>query len=667
MSAARWAARHPWLLRTFGFAAVAIGLMLSLGSGWLRLLALALGAAALLVSVTSVQERIGRAWSRSTAESPGLLAKLTARPARAFLYGAWFALVASAGEAAYRSYQQWAGVRVLGPEYFWRIPLANGLLFAAAALLVVLIARRRPSWSWVPPGLALFAFVAAAAVLFLVGDLHDAAAAVLAGGAAVQVGRAVRLQSWLVDRLVRYSLVPLALVVVGMALGTGIWPRWQEHRTLATLPAPATPRPPDVLLIVLDTVRAKSLSVYGYERPTSPRLAAFAERGVVFTRAFATSPWTLPTHGSLFTGRWPHELGGDFMAPLNDAHQTLAEALAREGYVTAGFVANHVYGAAPFGLARGFAHYEDRVVAPYTVLTGASFPAVLANASGLPRRFAAHDNLGRKSARQVNRDYLRWRASRRDDRPSFVFLNYYDAHAAYLAPDEYTRRFAAVRPDGDVWARPLDAWTPDEIRELNDAYDSTIAYLDHHVGELLATLDAEGALAGTVVVVTSDHGEQFGEHGLLEHANSLYLPLLHVPLLIVAPRSTPGGVRIDQPVSLRDVASTVFDLTDVPNPGLPGESLRRFWDSDEAVPAPLLAETQQAYSAYPDHYPARRGAMASVIVDGMHYIRHLSGGREELYDLTRDPDELVDLAAVEQKTLDHSRRLLQALRGNPDP
>ena len=649
-------------LLVIGAGAAGLGLGVDLGSGWLQLLAVALGGAGILAAIPAVSGAVARTLARSAAESAAVLARLHARPASVLRYALWFALVASAGEAAYRSYQQSSGTRVLSPEYFWRIPLANLLTFGAVGVLVFLMARWKRHWPWFAATVGTFAFMTTAAVLFLVGDLHDLAAAAVAGGFAVQMGRLAASHTALVETAIRRTLLPMAVLVLGVAVGVSVWPHWREHRALAALPPAPASRPPDVLLIVLDTVRAKSLSLHGYGRRTSPRLDAFAARGVTFDRAFATSPWTLPTHGSLFTGRWPHELGGGFMSPLDDRHPTLAEALGRHGYVTAAFVANRIYGAAEFGLARGFVHYEDDGLSPFTALTGASFPGVLAGASGVPRRLANHENLGTKSAAQVNRDYLRWRDARRDGRPSFVFLNYYDAHAPYFSPDEFARQFSAPPPQGDVWARPLDAWSPEEIRALNDAYDGTIAYLDHHVGELLATLERDGTLARTVVIITSDHGEQFGEHGLLEHANSLYLPLLHVPLVVVYPAGVPAGQRREAPVTLRDVPATVFDLAGVADPRFPGRSLRRVWSSADARDEALLAETQQAYPAYPDHYPARRGPMTSVIAGGMHYIRHQRDGREELYDLTRDPDELVDVAAADAARIERYRTLWQQLR-----
>jgi arylsulfatase A-like enzyme len=158
----------------------------------------------------------------------------------------------------------------------------------------------------------------------------------------------------------RSTFLVSALAVIAIAGGALGWPRWVESRAIAALPAPPAGAP-NVLLIVLDTVRARSLGLYGYERATSPNLDRFAKNGVVFSHAFSASPWTLPSHGAMFTGRLPHELSGGWMTPIDGTYPTLAEALSSVGYLTAGFIANTTYCPAEFGLARGFSHYEDHL------------------------------------------------------------------------------------------------------------------------------------------------------------------------------------------------------------------------------------------------------------------------------------------------------------------
>ncbi len=419
------------------------------------------------------------------------------------------------------------------------------------------------------------------------------------------------------------------------------------------------------MLIVLDTVRAKSLGLYGYERATSPNLDRFAKSGVVFSHAFSASPWTLPSHGAMFTGRLPHELSGGWMTPIDGTHPMLAEALSSMGYLTAGFIANTTYCPAEFGLARGFSHYEDHLQSISRALMTTSFGAVVSKSLSLQQTH----RFGLKSAERVDSDFLRWIDRRDTSRPFFAFLNFYDAHAPYEAPAEFSSRFRSPAPRGDIWSRKLDQWAPAEIRELNDAYDASIAYLDHQLGLLFDELRGRQLLDNTVVIITADHGEQFGEHGLLEHANSLYLPLLHVPLVVVFPNKVPAGTRIETFVSLQDLASTVLTLTGQERAqNFPGTPLVRFWSgtdsaSPEASP-PFVAEVDTAYDAYPASYPARKGRMRSLFFGTRHYIANEGDKREELYDLSSDFPEQHDLSAIEPSQMRDFRAMLEkALSG----
>ena len=186
---------------------------------------------------------------------------------------------------------------------------------------------------------------------------------------------------------------------------------------------------------------------------------------------------------------------------------------------------------------------------------------------------------------------------------------------------------------------------------ISDAYDDCLAALDEQLGRLFAALEHNGVLDHTLVIVTADHGEEFGEHGLYGHGKSVYRPETQVPLLVFGPSGTriPEGLKIAEPVSLRDVAATIVErlgLTD--DSPLPGSSLARFWQPSAAAPAtdgPVLSEVaiKTRISLRPHHAPALRGPLASVVVDGKVYIRN-ARGREELYDLARDPAETDNLA-----------------------
>ena len=188
------------------------------------------------------------------------------------------------------------------------------------------------------------------------------------------------------------------------------------------------------------------------------------------------------------------------------------------------------------------------------------------------------------------------------------------------------------------------------LEETYDAYDGGIAYLDFQIDSLLNVLEQRGVLNNTIVIITSDHGEHFGEHGLIQHGNSLFLPLLNVPLVIHYPAGVPLGLKVQAPASLRDLAATVLDLAGVPGSGVPGRSLMEW-----VRPSRDSARTDTLYSAVDFHRllpkwppsPVMRGNMRSIVLDSLHYIRN-GDGTEELFHLGNDSRETLNLAPHEQ-------------------
>ena len=279
----------------------------------------------------------------------------------------------------------------------------------------------------------------------------------------------------------------------------------------------------------------------------------------------------------MLTGRWPHELSARVDRPLDAKFPTVAEVLAARGYATAGFVANTYYCNSWYGLDRGFARYEDfganKVVSVVETLRSSTLGLKLVSAAGLESATPGDKN-SRKTAAMINNDVLSWLGQPRD-RPFFAFLNYYDAHAPFQLPNGFDRQFGlsaqplAFRESllrsyarmASGKSHPQDALAiiskANEL--LRDSYDSCIAYLDQELGRLFAELEGRGLLDNTLVIVTSDHGEQFNEHRLTGHGNSLYGSLIHVPLLIFPPSREPAGRVVTAPVSLRSLAATMVD------------------------------------------------------------------------------------------------------------
>jgi arylsulfatase A-like enzyme len=560
----------------------------------------------------------------------------------------------------------------------WMAPLADLVLFGGLGLLLTPIGRVR--WFAAHSRILTFIFASLSAfsILLLFPKIEALASLALALGLAWQVSgllttrsssmravfrsllawpsflrhaisrRVVKKQSPEWDPGRRDLFVGAGATLATLALGTNAWTRFATFGAQSPRPM-GDPGAPNVLFIVLDTVRAQSLSLYGYPRRTSDTIDRLAARGVTFDWAIAPAPWTLPSHASMFTGRYPHELSNDAMLWYGAPNLTLAEALGAEGYATAGFSANLNFVSRVSGITRGFTSFDD-----FTVTTGSLIQSstlarealknpTIWNACGQPR-------LARKSAEDINRAFLGWQQSN-GSRPFFAFLNYYDAHNPYQSPPESYLKFTSKKPLVDYDVTRADELSPYEIDELNDAYDSAIEYLDRQLGVLFSELDRRGVLQRTLLIVTSDHGEQFGEHGLMNHINSLYLPILRVPLVLRFPGHLPEGARVSAPVSLRSLPATVVNLLGLDGRiQFPGDSLARYAANNAAAATsssePLLAEVRAGEcGGFPSWYPARRGSMRSLTWSSLHYIKHYGDGREELYDFAHDPDERNNLLA----------------------
>jgi arylsulfatase A-like enzyme len=566
----------------------------------------------------------------------------------------WFGLLSSLVEVSILAIQQrWHPIMRLSRDFVWMAPLADVTLFAVAAIFLFALSRLLRRLDALALVLFFCSLLASLNLLMLVPRLHHAAALVLSVGLAVQTMRGVSAHAASFCSLIRRTLVWMVGLVV--ALGFAVQGRQllTQRQALAQLPA-APSSAPNVLFITLDTVRAANLSLYGYSRATTPQLERIAKTGVIFDRALSVSSWTLPSHASMFTGRYQHELSTNYTTPLDATYPTLAEFFRTHGYATAGFVANYGYCSYETGLARGFVHYEDYPRSVGQIASSSTLIRTVANNFRLRRLIQNDEHLNRKSAAQLNHAFVSWLTGE-TDRPFFVFLNYFDAHEPYLPPPPFDKKFGAGRKLGKYSPVHRHNWEPslahqplsaEQVREEIDAYDGAIAYLDQQLGFLFDTLERKGLLKNTLVIITSDHGEEFGEHGIFDHGYTLYLPGLHVPLLISFPGRIPSESRVATPVSLRDLAATVVELTNMGDgTAFPGNSLSRHWAKtglDRPEEAPVLSEVTKVTNR-PEWFPVSKGDMQSLILDRYHYIKNGSG-REELYDIDTDPWEKHDLA-----------------------
>jgi arylsulfatase A-like enzyme len=360
----------------------------------------------------------------------------------------------------------------------------------------------------------------------------------------------------------------------------------------------------------------------------------------------------LPSHASILTGRWHHELSTDFDSPLDATYPTLAAVLGSRGYATGAVVANLRYCGYETGLDRGFGHYNDYPVTFRQLLASSRLLRKVLNNFRLRRLIENDQHLSRKSAEMVNDAALDWLGSVKDH-PYFLFLNYFDAHEPYLPPPPFDTMFGPGRKHGRL--SPLHRWLWEpamghanmgeaEKQEEIDAYDGSIAHIDAVFGALLDSLEERGLLANTMIIVTADHGEEFAEHRVYEHGYSLYRAGVQVPLVIVAPGVVPSGIRVPGPVSLRDIPTTVLDLLDMrANDPFPGISLADEWRPEAPNPSaePILSQVNHV-TGHPDWFPVSQGTLRSVTYRGLRYIR-TGSSKEELFDFDRDTAELTNL------------------------
>lgn len=589
------------------------------------------------------------------------------RRSNLLVMGVWFGIVFGMLEGALLLYfcnsahiMSEMGKHGVNANILWIAPAFDGPLFLLLALGLMAICALVPRLPADRVALACVTLLATYGLAIAPMRLLPWAAQILALGATVAMVRWAAPRMDALTRFFRRSLPAVAGLWLLAAILIAGGERFREWQTVRSLPAP-TAGQPNVLLIVLDTVRADRLSLYGYSRDTTPFLARLGQESTVFTQAISTSSWTMPSHASLFTGLYPNQHGahGD---RLDTQDATLAEVFAAQGYRTAGFTANTVMTQRRTGLNRGFQHYDDLFSSLMDAASRTTFGRRLAR---FAPRFGHYDEPGRKNAAVINRSFLAWLDSRGAGRPFFVFLNYFDAHAPYLPPRDFAARFSA-QPDALVTRRPFDGWAysgePVEaaVREMeSDAYDASLAYLDAQLQRLFEQLQARGLADNTLLVITSDHGESIFEHGALGHSINLYREALHIPLLLRWPGKVPAGLRDARPVDLTAVPATLLDLAGIPA-AWPSASLAPFQPQSPGPAARPLSELAHNPDA-PKHWPNQNGWLKSLVTDRWHLILHQSG-RAELFDWQADPKELHDLArdrhlVVEQLTAKLTSRL----------
>ncbi|HEY7696879.1 MAG TPA: sulfatase [Vicinamibacteria bacterium] len=379
---------------------------------------------------------------------------------------------------------------------------------------------------------------------------------------------------------------------------------------------------PNVVLLTLDTTRRDRLGVYGYSRKTSPNLDALAGRSVVFDRAVAASSWTLPSHASIFTGKFPSSHGADYdpegplrltqaiegpeewaeyrASGLSPSEKTLAILLRDQGYQTAAVVGGP-WMKRIFGLDLGFETYDEEGIL----------------------------DVNGRLASEVTTAALEFLA--RVASPFFLFLNYFDPHGPYEAPAPFGGSFG---------------------QEPSDRYDEEILYMDHHIGRLLDGMKRNGIFEDSLILVTADHGELLGEHEKMGHGASLYEEEIHVPFFVKYPGEEVRPGRSAEPIHHVDVLPLVLERASV--------------STSRRKRHPLLSEVRPLDVMSPDGW-------WRALYLGRQKVLWNSHGNHALYDLEEDPGERKDLSRDEPERLKEALSVLEKVfaslppRGEPGP
>ncbi len=412
---------------------------------------------------------------------------------------------------------------------------------------------------------------------------------------------------------------------------------------------PAATNRPNLILISLDTTRADHLSVYGYARKTSPNLERFASRATLYRRAYSNGDFTLPSHASMLTGRFPSEHGavGDMNGfhPISASVATLPELLKRRGYFTSAVVANHAFLTPAFGFHRGFDRMN--VLQPIPVVASDSGYQLRAGLCALTlpwlwtdaiRPYAYSDDVAARGEAEIGRA---------NGRPFFLFLNLMDSHRPWVSRGRFRNMFPnydqrAIRLDTREGFRDILRGTrlvsAKERDKMHAAYDGGIRYMDDALGRLLRRLSESPWFDDSLIVITADHGDLFGRNQLIDHGNSLDQGATRIPFIVKFPGQNLGRV-VESPVSLVDVFSTIARAGGVQsNVRDAGVNLA---EGDPGSERTIVLES------YPVRHFAKENPrltrMERAIVRGRWKLIESNRGRRDLFDIAADPAETKNL------------------------
>jgi arylsulfatase len=395
------------------------------------------------------------------------------------------------------------------------------------------------------------------------------------------------------------------------------------------------PTRPNLLLIVVDTLRADHLGCYGHEQATSPAIDALAGEGIRFERAYSSAPWTKPSVGSIMTGLHPsHHAVDRMLRVLPESAQTIADRLRENGYRTGGVISHSLLGK-QYGFDQGFETYDE---------SNARGHGYISTPNVTERALALMDELASSGE------------------PFFLFVHFFDPHDTYRPHDGVDFAAAKVGRVRAGFSSPrLRVMDPPPNREevglLQDVYDEEIWFTDRGIERLLNELRRLRLIDQTLVVLTADHGEEFLERGWLGHGSSLYEELLHVPLIMRLPGGRQAGTVRKDPVSLVGVAATIFDVLGIevdPDNWDVGSFLE---PAPEAVP--IRAELNYIPKEIGKEIPKDDDPWLRAVIEGdFKLIYDRVENRARLFNIAEDPGETNDLAAAMPERAERMRTLI---------
>ncbi len=449
---------------------------------------------------------------------------------------------------------------------------------------------------------------------------------------------------------------------------------------------------PNIVLIVMDTARAKNFSCYGYAEQTTPNIDRIAKDAVLYKNVISPAPWTLPSHASLFTGLYPSAHNAHAKhGYLDRGYPTLAEKLVLHGYDTVGF-SNNPYVSRGYGLTRGFKEFYLMFITGRRLFTSGSLDiqTFFRNTKylgtrmycELAKRLLLEGNPGKNilnalyiiyqklkattiirlfwgddGAHQTNKRVKQWIGTHKSGRPFFMFINYMECHIPYLPPLKYRKHRMTLWKDFGIRQDPISynfkefSLSSTDFKRLESLYCGELRYLDRKVGEIYDYLYKMGILEDSIIIITSDHGENIGEHGLLGHTLSVHENVIRVPLIIRYPVLFPSGMQVEQRVQTHDLFKTLMYVVgetniDESDTLLPNrvQDIERKVVVSELHGLEVAVNISKAQNRYPNvNVSSYDFGLIAAYMDKHKYIKHLDDENHELYCIDTDPCEVENI------------------------